>query len=504
MVDLNWHTRIARQLVRDRAAVLILFVFLLIYVSISWVNHWLLRTYALDLGLYSNTVWKYAHGILPDRSLFTWNEDPILADHFDLQLILWAPLMYIFGEWTLLVVQVVAVLFGGLGVYRLSMAFKDDRLIASLLMLCCLGFFGVFTALAFDFHSNVVAAMALPWYFIALHRRQRMSAWGLFIFMLIAKENMGLWLCIVAVAIMGVEWVDRRMTKVLALQAVCALSWSVVVIAWLMPGMDSGQVNFQSLKYAHLGSGWTSIVENLLTRPMDVLRYFVIPMEDPKNLGNALKLEFYMVLLFSGGWALLLRWRFLLMAMPLLAQKMLSGTSAMSGLFAHYSVEFAVLLPLAMMDLVVRVGPGKWRHAVVVLGLSGVVGGTIYTLDLPLEHADNDHGAHDQLRFYQARHYRSNLDVAQVYKTLEMIPPDASVSAVSRLVPHLIGRRFLYAFPIVHDPDYVVFIKDDVPWPLTPEEFVQSLEEYRSSRDWEQLADTAGLLIFHRVSMPRP
>ena len=294
------------------------------------------------------------------------------------------------------------------------------------------------------------------------------------------------------------------MAKLLVLQSACALTWSVVVIAWLMPGMDSTGVNIQTFKYAHLGPSWMGIAENLLARPMDVLRYFVVPVEDTESLGKALKLEFYVVLLVSGGWALLLRWPFLLMAMPLLAQKMLSATNAMAGLFAHYSIELGVLLPLAILDVLLGIGPSKWRTIIGALGMAGVLTGAGYTLDLPMEHANNDHGAHDQLRFYQARHYRSKLDVRQVYKALEVIPPEASVSAVARLVPHLTGRRHLQAYPIAHDPEYVVFLKDDVPWPLTPEEFVRALEDFRSSPEWEQMLDSSGVLIFRKVPAPEP
>ncbi|MBS1938948.1 MAG: DUF2079 domain-containing protein [Bacteroidetes bacterium] len=479
---------------------LVLSVFLAVYVLISFVNHWFFRTYALDLGLYTNAAWKYAHGIVADRSLFTWNHDPLLTDHFDLHLILWSPLTYLFGEWTLLVVQVAAALWGGVGMYRLAMALTTDRTTSMFLMACCLGSFGMIQAFGFDFHSNVVAAMALPWYFLALFRRRKGLAWTWLFFMLVARENMGLWLGVTAFASIGINWMDSRMRRTLLLQGGTALVWSAVVIVWVMPAMDGNKMNFQTLRYAHLGPDWAGIVKNFLRHPMHVLQYFVVPVEDEEHLGNALKLEYYVALLASGAWALLFRWPYLLMALSLLAQKMLSSSDAMSGLFYQYSVEFAGLLPIAMLDVLQRVRSWPWRHVLAFLGFGAVVGTTIYTLDLPLEHWSNAHGAHDRLRFYQARHYRSKLDVAGVHRVLKRIPAGASISAVSGLVPHLAGRDRLYAFPIMHDdPEYLVFLKDEVPWPLTSAEFGQALDHYRSSPEWRLAVDSAGVLVFQRM-----
>ena len=40
-----------------------------LYALISLVNHYLFKTYALDLGLYTNFMYEYAHFRLPDMSI---------------------------------------------------------------------------------------------------------------------------------------------------------------------------------------------------------------------------------------------------------------------------------------------------------------------------------------------------------------------------------------------------------------------------------------------------
>ncbi|MFT6279801.1 MAG: putative membrane protein, partial [Flavobacteriales bacterium] len=40
------------------------------YALISFVNHYLFRTYALDLGLYTNAMQRYISGMAPDTKMF--------------------------------------------------------------------------------------------------------------------------------------------------------------------------------------------------------------------------------------------------------------------------------------------------------------------------------------------------------------------------------------------------------------------------------------------------
>ena len=88
-----------------------------IYTLISWVNHYCFRTYTLDLGAYTNALYDYAHFSWNDSTAFKAIPENLLADHFDLYLPLFSPLIFIFGTYTLLVVQLVAVLFCGIGGY---------------------------------------------------------------------------------------------------------------------------------------------------------------------------------------------------------------------------------------------------------------------------------------------------------------------------------------------------------------------------------------------------
>ena len=161
-----------------------------LYCLISLVNHFLFKTYALDLGLYTHAMYDYVHFRIDDCSMFKDVPQRVLSDHFDLYLVLFSPLIYLFGTYTLLVVQIVAVLLGGWGVYKLIGLYTDDDWMPLFASAAFLFSFGVIQPFGFDYHSNVVTAMLLPWllYFI---KQGRYGLASLFVVLfVIGKENM--------------------------------------------------------------------------------------------------------------------------------------------------------------------------------------------------------------------------------------------------------------------------------------------------------------------------
>ena len=132
-----------------------------VYALISFVNQYLFRTYALDLGFYTHIMNDYAHFKVDDYFMFNRATLNVLSDHFDLYLMILSPLVYIFGSYTLLVVQLVAVMLGGWGIFKLIGLYTDDEWIPVLASAVFLSSFGIIHAFSFDYHSNVLTAMML-------------------------------------------------------------------------------------------------------------------------------------------------------------------------------------------------------------------------------------------------------------------------------------------------------------------------------------------------------
>jgi len=498
MTEALTHTRtIGARLRAHYPALIVTAVFVVIYCLISLVNHSLYRSYALDLGLYTHSAWKYAHFMLPDRSLFLVNRDLLLADHFDLHLALWSPLTYLFGQWTLLIVQIVAVAMGGHGLYRFMMEVHPDRTLATVLMCCGLAFFGVYPVFAFDFHSSVVAAMALPWYLLALRQGRLVRSWWLLAFMVIAKENIGFWMFVVALASLGLPRGAGIKRWHVITQAVVALAWSALVISVVMPAL-SGSGQFQHNHYSVLGRNGGEIIESVFTHPFEVFRAFFMDVQGRHPEGTSIKLEFYFLLLISGGWALFKGWPYLLMCAPVIAQKMLHDNAGMWGCFAHYCVEFSMIVPLAVFGVVITLRQRWLKLAMAWITLLFSIGATHYALEFPIEHASGDHGYHDSIRFYQERHYVRRFDTGKVDRVLATIPKDAAVSALSPLVPHLIARRDLYMFPVVDNAEYIVLLPGDNPYPMQYDEYGQRTDALRNDPAWRIVLDDPEIIIFQK------
>ena len=99
------------------AYIYILLIFSFIFGLISLVNHYQFRTDALDLGMLNHALYNFAHF---EQNLFTIDiageEVNYFGDHFSPIMFLYIPFYYLFGSYTLLLIQIVAIAFGGYGI----------------------------------------------------------------------------------------------------------------------------------------------------------------------------------------------------------------------------------------------------------------------------------------------------------------------------------------------------------------------------------------------------
>lgn len=471
----------------DRTAWWLLAGFGLLYLAIWVPNHLLFRTYALDLGLYTHALWQYAHGKLADTALFLNERHPLLADHFDLYLPLLSPLVRVFGSWTLLLVQWSAMLFGAWGVRRCLLLLGVGKGPATVAMVVMLTFFGMFTSAAFDYHSNVVGAMLLPWWLASLVQGRPWSSLLWLLLMVAGKENMGLWVGWVALLLAAAGPIPTAMRKWAVVGTVFAWGWSVVVIALVMPAMATAG-EYAHFDYSILGSGLQTVVPSFVERPGSVLAaLFTDHVGVPQ--GTALKLEFWWLLLLAGGWAFLVRPSWGLMAIPLVAQKMLHDDPGKWSVAAHYGAEFAPLIGMAC-GLVLLKWPRRWLAAITVLA---AMGATVRCMDNTVAFQDRA-----RMRIYQAQHWRRDHPVRDVRDALALVPDHASLSAQSPAVPHAIGRMDLYQFPLGLDADLILLLPTETTYPMDTAAYRQLTTVLRNDPQWTVRVDKPHVLLLQR------
>jgi uncharacterized membrane protein len=472
--------------------ILTLVFFGIIYSLISLVNHYTFRTYALDLGLYTNALYKYAHFKLADSMMFKMYYECLLADHFDLYLVIFAPLVYIFGTYTLLVVQITSILAGGAGVFMyFKLTDSKHEYLAHFATLFFFLFYGIYSALSFDYHSNVVAAMIIPWFFYFFKRRKYLVSLLLTVLVLVAKENMALWLIFICLG-MALEYrKDKMALTFLSVFILISLIYFILIINVIMPKLsNSNQYNLFS--YSILGKTPFEAIKSLLIHPLDNLKILLTNHNNSIN-GDYVKIEMLILVILSGAYLLFLKPRYLIMLIPIFFQKLYHDNYLVWGIGGQYSIEFAPILAIGIFSSINEFKEKKYVNMMTAIVILGVLLSTIRVMDNTVFYTQKS-----RIRIYQAAHYKRNYDVRPVHRQLRNIPGDASVSAQSPFVPHLSLRDQIYQFPIVNDAEYIVFSEKEGKYPLDDETFNSTVNQFLGSEEWETWFKSGDLVILKR------
>lgn len=482
----------------DRVQVALAVPYGVVYCLISIGNHLSFRTYAHDLGLFTHAVYNHSYLRLLQPATLHHIKQPKLADHFDPTTVLLGPLTWLWGSYTLLIVQILAVVVGGIGMGRFVRAWSNDNRLGWFAQALFYSTWGVFSALAFDFHSVVLGAMLLPWLLLAFQRRRWKAYWVLALLVLGCNETIALWMISVAT---GLAWLYRSDTRArgqaLALAGVACVYFVLtlkVIIPLLQPEGVSGFGYTE--KYAALGGSISEILKTIALHPQRAFTYLFenLPgVEAPVGV----KSEVYWFLLLSGGVALLRRPVFVWMLLPILAQKMYYNHFTRWSSDYHYNIEFVPILAWAAAVWVAELQGSRTRQQIVRWALwLGACGTTLYAL----QHRANPWFNPVQSDFFTAPHYRppEGIDRRAVHRGLALIPRSASVSASNTLAPHLALRREIYLYPELGTAAYVALLKDGNPYPMTHEEFNQRLAALQTDTLWTARYAAGGLFLFER------
>ena len=424
---------------RNIAMASVLTVACVLYALVSLVNHYCFKTYALDLGLYTHALYQYAHLHIADCGMFKDAQLSILSDHFDLYLPILSPLVFAFGSYTLLLVQIAAVLMGAFGVYKLIGLYTDDNLLPVLASATLLFSFGVIHPFAFDYHSNVLTAMMLPWLLYYLKRGRYGLATLFVVLFVIGKENMSLWLFFIAIALMWDYRKDKKALWYLAGYAVFSLAYFIIINMIVMPKLGGAGGGFS--RYHYLGENYVEVAKNLVLHPGNTIRLLTTNMSGLESF-DGVKAEFYYCALATGLLLTILKPNYLVMLIPLVAQKMLASDGNFWGVSYQYSVECMPVIVISSFLVILKYLNSRWRVVAASVLLVSTLLTTFYTIGVPKTPISVD-----QLCVYQGRHYRqSKFDADYARQLIEMIPDDAHVCAASMFVPHLALREKIEDF----------------------------------------------------------
>jgi len=450
-------------------------IFLAIYSLICFVNHYNFRTYALDLGVYTRALYDYAHFKFNYCEVFESARESMLCAHFDLLLMLFSPLYWVFGNITLLVVQLAAIHFSAYGVYKLAQSSSLNKNISTLVSVVFLSSFGIFAAVAYDYHSNVVGACLVPWFILLFKQEKYLKSFLFFILILIAKENMALWMFFICTGLLFI-YKSKSQKEVALIFSVLSLCFFICIVFIVMPLLSSNNT-YNHFEFHVLGNSFKEGLIYILSHP---IKAFTLLFQNhlPDAVLNNIKAETWCFWVISGGFLFFYRPVFLWTLIPIMLQKMYHDDPTKWSVAQQYNIEFAPLAVFCLIEII-KTKSQKVQIWLIVITLILTIAVTIRLCDNTVSFVDKT-----RIRFYQADHYESDFTKKDVYTLFEKIPKDAVVSAESMFVPHLIDRKTIYQYPIVKAAQYILLLKDIHSYPLSKKEMLKAIDSLSSSTNW--------------------
>jgi uncharacterized membrane protein len=321
------------------------------FATCTWVSyaHWANFQYrTFDLAYYVQALWQLLHGRL-DVSV---EGVPLLGNHVEPIVPLLLPFLALFQHPIVLVViqnaalAAMAPLSFSIG-RRLGLSRTCAAVLATVVLLNPAS---VYVALH-EFHPEAFTA---PLILLVIHARLRNSTllhWLAVVGLLACKENMAL----LAAAYCAVHLLVERKRPLSELRRwyvwplVAALGWFALCANIITPALNSGAIDYLAL-YDRLGRSPGEILINAFTQP----HRWITALGQSLREGNLL---YGLLVPFLG--LPLLRPRWVVIALPILLQHLLSWRSSEWQIYFHYAAPLIPLFWIAMAESVARLNGAK-------------------------------------------------------------------------------------------------------------------------------------------------
>jgi uncharacterized membrane protein len=395
------------------------------YAILAYLNY---KFGGYDLGIFDQVVQAYARFSAPDVPLKGLGYN-ILGDHFHPILVLLAPLYWIWSDpRTLLLAQSALLAVSIIPVWRFTrrrLSHGQSAMVAVAYALC----WPLQAMVDFDVHEVAFAVPLLAFLIDALDRKAYGWVVALSFVLLLVREDMGA--TVVMVALLLALRKKYLLAGVLAAMGIGGYLFATAVV---IPAFaQNGQFAYWS--YDALGPNLPTAVVHIVTNPIATIRTFFWPITKTFTLLATFGLTTIMTSLFSP---------YLLLTIPLLAQRMFSSREVLWGLAFHYSGPLAPILFMAGVDGIMRlrrrfgfepVWLTRWTLALVAIPLVGGFIGGSYPLEM----------------LVSGQAWRSDAHAESLNRILPLIPSNVCVEADDRAVPHLLHRTYV-TNPGIPDP----------------------------------------------------
>ncbi len=401
--------------------------FFILYATGSLLKHMNFNSYAWDLGIFDQAIWKYSHMEIGSNTVKVI--PVLLADHWHPSLFLFVPFYWIWEDVRmLLIVQSLIAASAAVPIYLIARDKLQDRFTALLLAAACLSFWGMWELVLFDFHPYVLFPVVLAWmyYFVM---RDRMIAYFLCLPLLLnIQEQMilaGVFLGIY-LALFRRKWFAGIATLVIS------SGYFYLVSEVFIPGLSLTQTGLYTVLYSHMGNSGLEIARYLVAHPHMAVKQIFWPLG---KIGLLLRLLTpFLFLPLLGGFSIVL--------IPDLLLRLYSNNPSLWAPHNHYHAVYAAVLLIAFLEALPRLY--RWlkrtgRHqSLHFRQLAFALGVVVLVLQVPFTLRSTF------TLFFHPSFYYLDAQESTGYRVLEDIPREASACAQYKIVPHLSQRELIY------------------------------------------------------------
>lgn len=416
-------------------------------------------TAGYDLGIFDQAVRDYAHFRAPIVALKGEHYN-IFADHFHPIIALIAPLYWIWDSPDVLLIVQAALVAASIPFVH---AFAARRIGANAALVVAFAYaagWAIQAMIDFDFHE---IAFALPLLAAALDALDRKDDRTLLItcgLLLLVREDMGAVLVMVGIlrALQGGR--TRRRAGYWLIGA--GVAGYVVATKVIIPAFAPDE-GFAYWTFDALGPNLPRAVLSIIEHPVHAVRLFFTPSVKAQTLGY----------LFVPLALTPLRSRYLLVAVPLLAERFFNSRDHLWTTHFHYNALVWLVLVIAMVDGCQRLG--VWPRA----RLRALM--LVFLAVVPFAMLQWDHVTPPVFRrMIDGSAWRQTPHSLDQQAAVAQIPRDVCVSVDDRLAPQLLNRDRV-TLPTLSTPKTDFYVLDmsqaEVGYPLPSPQYVLGLAQ---------------------------
>jgi len=421
---------------RERAPIVVLAgmvgLFVVVFGTLTWIQHTNYGTFGFDMGLHDQGIWLTSRFEEPFVTVRGMN---YYGHHVNLVSVLYVPLYWLgAGPHVLSLTQAIALALGAVPLWLLAQRRTSSPWIALVPAAAWLLHPSVEWISWWHWHPEAMAITPLlyAWWF-AVERRWRPFT-AMIVLALASKEDVAL-----AVAVMGAvlalgrgrfrKWRLPRPDPGGVLVAMGGIAWFATCTRIIIPAILGATPFYERNLFPQFGDSMGSIVLGVLTNPDEVASLAF----------EAGRVEYYAQLL--GPFAFVP-----LVGVPVLAvgapQALINVLSALPGTYDirfQYSAMVLVGVALGAVEGLGRLGRlrSRWpvRLAAIAMAAAAVVANVAWSPS-PIG------------REFDSGVWARRIPRHDVFdRAVDLVPPDASVSASYYLIPHLTHREEAYEWP---------------------------------------------------------